>query len=355
MLRPDAQAIRVLCRSTITCDRSAQRQGLVCVTLVDNRGDCRRWSWRRFHSLVQIEVMSSFSIPYRSSKASPSVTRRARFESASVVSETVFREPGAELKGIVLGEFQGWREWSNVEVRRREAPHCIAPLIINFGSLFGIVDLENVQAEPRRVDTFLAGLHRSYSIVESSGHSCCIQVNFTPLGARRFFQVPMSSLSDSVVNLDDVFGDRAKRLVEALAELDDWDQRFDMLETLILQRIRSAKPPRGEVAWAFAELERSYGVVEIGELASEIGWSHKHLIAQFRDQIGQAPKLLARVLRFQRTIELLSKIPEPRWVDVACACGYFDQSHMIREFRELAGCTPHEYLGLQLPFGGISV
>jgi AraC-like DNA-binding protein len=59
-------------------------------------------------------------------------------------------------------------------------------------------------------------------------------------------------------------------------------------------------------------------------------------------------------LRFQRALERIDECDPPRWVDLAFQCGYFDQSHMIREFRELAGCTPEEYLGLQLACGGVS-
>jgi AraC-like DNA-binding protein len=298
--------------------------------------------------------MAAFSLPPLSAKATPAASRRARFEATGVISETVFRAPDPRLAGIVAGEYQGWRESSQGVVRRREVPICEIPLIINFGSSFGFVDPARPEAGPRTLDTFVAGMIDSFVIVESSGEACCIQVNFTPIGARLFFQLPLSELSNRTVGLDELYGDQAARVVGALAEAGDWERRFDLLEVLIARRIGSAKPQRAEIMSAWQLMQDTNGTLDIGGLAQDVGWSHKHLIAQFRDHLGAPPKLLGRVLRLQRAIKLIGQSNQPRWVELAFDCGYFDQSHLIREFRQLAGCTPEEYLGLQLPYGGVS-
>ena len=128
---------------------------------------------------------------------------------AGVVSETVFREPDPRLEGIVAGEYQGWSESSNQVVRRREVPICEIPFIINFGPNFGIVDPARPELGARRLGTFVAGVHDAFVIVESSGDSCCIQVNFTPIGARLFLQLPLSELSNMSVGLDELYGDQS--------------------------------------------------------------------------------------------------------------------------------------------------
>ena len=79
--------------------------------------------------------------------------------------------------------------------------------------------------------------------------------------------------------------------------------------------------------------------MRIGALAEAIGCSRKHLVSQFRAQVGLPPKSVARILRFERAEKLLSR-SGARPLEVALACGYFDQSHLIRDFRELAGATP---------------
>ena len=64
------------------------------------------------------------------------------------------------------------------------------------------------------------------------------------------------------------------------------------------------------------------------------------------------PKLIGRVLRFERVTERLAREGVARWTDVALDCGYYDQSHFNRDFREFAGITPSEYMASLLPGGG---
>jgi AraC-like DNA-binding protein len=104
--------------------------------------------------------------------------------------------------------------------------------------------------------------------------------------------------------------------------------------------------------WAMRELYRSGGTIGIGDLAAEIGWSRKRLIALFRDQVGQTPKTVARILRFNRVVRLLTADTAMGWAELAYDAGYYDQAHFNRDFRDFAGCTPSEYLSRQLPDGG---
>jgi AraC-like DNA-binding protein len=297
--------------------------------------------------------MSAFSLPRLTPKTEPARSRRVRIETTGVASESVVRAPEPRLAGIVAGEYQGWTESSTEVVRRREVPFSGFPFIINFGSPFRIMDSPR-QDRPQHLGTFVAGIHDSFVVVESQGHSCCIQVNFTPIGARLFFQLPLWELSNRSIAFDDLFGQQSLHIVETLAATNDWDRRFDLLEALIFKRMSEARPPRPEILGAWAEMQTAYGVVDITGLARKTGWSHKHLIAQFRDQVGAPPRRLGRILRFQRAIKRLGPGNQARWAALAIDCGYFDQSHMIREFREFAGCTPAEYVGLQLPYGGVS-
>jgi AraC-like DNA-binding protein len=279
---------------------------------------------------------------------------RTRIELSGVATETVSRAPHSRLDGMIAGNYQGWQESSNQIVRRREVPMCAIPFIVNFGATFRQIDPSRPTDPPRRLGSFVAGMYDSFVIIESQGDSCCVQINFTPIGARLFLQLPLWELSNQSIGLDDLFGDQASRVVEALAQARDWDRRFDLLEELIFRRIGSTKPIRPEIQWAWGQLQETTCPVSIGALAKELGWSHKHLIAQFRDHLGATPKRLARVLRFERTIQQIGACNPLRWAEIAFGRGYFDQSHMIREFRELAGCTPEEYIGLQLSHGGVS-
>ena len=87
-------------------------------------------------------------------------------------------------------------------------------------------------------------------------------------------------------------------------------------------------------------------------LAEELGWSHRRLIARFREQVGLPPKIMGRILRFDRVTQLLLDVEGPRLAEVAYECGYYDQAHLNRDFRDFAGTTPGDYLARRLPQGG---
>ena len=103
-----------------------------------------------------------------------------------------------------------------------------------------------------------------------------------------------------------------------------------------------------EVSWAWRELLREGGAIRVSELAAGTGWSERHLTSRFRAEIGLAPKAAARVIRFDRARKLLVRKltagGDYLLADLAADCGYFDQAHLAREFRALAGCPPSQWL-----------
>jgi transcriptional regulator GlxA family with amidase domain len=74
-------------------------------------------------------------------------------------------------------------------------------------------------------------------------------------------------------------------------------------------------------------------------------------VARFREQIGPSPKTAARLVRFQRAVALLGCDDGQRFAEIAQECGYYDQAHLNREFRELAGATPGAFVARLLPDG----
>ena len=268
--------------------------------------------------------------------------------------EMVRGAPHASLRSHVR-EYVGWFEHFAVPICRREVPTEEIPLIINFGSPVRLFDA----GDPSRwtdYGSFTTGAYDSYVLVGSTGPSGGIQVNLSILGARLFIGRPLRDLRNRAIELEDVFGRDARVLTMELYDAPTWEARFAILDRELASRMSAARAPSATVVWSWRRLVESGGRVSIGTLVSEVGFSQKHLIAQFREEIGLSPKTLARVLRFGRAVRIIKSGRGARLAEIALNCGYYDQAHFSRDFHAFAGVTPTELVRSQLPDGaGFSV
>jgi AraC-like DNA-binding protein len=291
--------------------------------------------------------------------------RVSRHESEIGWWKMVSESAAPRLRQHVLG-YCGYEEETVGFTRRRELPSGEVVLIVGFGP-----ELRTTypQLAPGRAAThrsFVAGLHDTHCFVETPGDQAGIQVNLTPLGAHLLLGLPMHELTNRVVDLDDLLDAEGELLVEQLHDAPDWQARFELLDRTLVRRLDAARPASPDVAWAWRRLVESAGRLPVGELCEEVGCSRKHMLRRFNEQIGVAPKTFARVLRFQRAVHMLGHRDGASWVDerelgagrrmswgeIALECGYFDQAHMNRDFRQFAGASPGELAASLLPDGG---
>jgi AraC-like DNA-binding protein len=196
-----------------------------------------------------------------------------------------------------------------------------------------------------RPPAFVRGADASAWVVEGDCAPSYLEVRLAPLGAYRLLGLPMDELSGQLVDLVDVLGAAGRRLAEQLRQTPSWRERFGLLDRFLLRRLAGGPRPSPEVAWAWERLVATGGALPIGRLAQEVGWSHRHLIASFRRQVGLRPKTAARLLRFDGVGRRLDQARgRPDWARVAAEAGYADQAHLVRDFRQFAGTTPTAFL-----------
>jgi AraC-like DNA-binding protein len=237
--------------------------------------------------------------------------------------------PAAPLAGRVTS-YYGFEEETPEPVRQREGPGADVVVILTFE--------EHWLIDGERHTSFVGGLYERQVTTEHPGRSLGMQVNLDPLAARALVGAPLHELANLTVPLDEIL--HAPFLVERLAGARDWDSRFALLDETLAPRLADARPS-GEVAWAWQRLRQTHGRIAIGELAAELGWSRKRIVARFRDEIGLPPKAVARLLRFEHARELAGTMS---WGELAFECGFSDQSHLIGEFRRVTGRTPETFL-----------
>jgi AraC-like DNA-binding protein len=164
----------------------------------------------------------------------------------------------------------------------------------------------------------------------------------SPRGAQLAFG-SAAAVAGKVADFTELLGMRGAALAGRLRDASSFEQRCAIFDAHLAWALLSGRERWSPaVAWAFDRLG-SDQAARIADLAGEIGWSRKHLHAQFVGHFGQSPKTLARLARFERALRLLEE-DSARLAAIAADAGYYDQSQFNREFRSLAGITPSAYL-----------
>lgn len=222
----------------------------------------------------------------------------------------------------------------------RAAPVTHPSLIINVGEPFRLLARENVRdAGSGAIGSLVRGLEDRPRQIAHGAASEFLRVRFTPFGAYRVLDLPMDELRNLVVRLEDLWGSAADDLTARIASTDDWAQRFELLETHLLDRADRGVDCAPEVVRGWHLLTASGGTMPVARLAAEVGWTAQHLARRFAHQIGAPPKTVGRVLRFRRAVGRIMTGTQSL-AEVAAACGYADQAHMTRDFRQLSGTLP---------------
>jgi AraC-like DNA-binding protein len=195
----------------------------------------------------------------------------------------------------------------------------------------------DVSCWPSRPPAIVSGPSGTYTRAEGPC-APAILVQMAPLGAYKLLGPAVSEIGGTMVGLEDIVGADARRLSEQVQSARTWDERGRLLDEFLLDRASRGPQPSPEVSRAWTLIARSGGRTTISGIARQVGWSHKHLITRFKQQIGVAPHLAARLLRLMMVWRHLDD--EQGWARIAAESGYADQAHLTREFRRFTGTTP---------------
>jgi AraC-like DNA-binding protein len=179
--------------------------------------------------------------------------------------------------------------------------------------------------------------------LEATGPCAVIGARFRPAAARAFVGGSMRRTCDRRMPLDEIAPGLAWGLADSLARMAT-EERVATLARWVGERITQAGV-RDDLAVtsAAALIEARGGRVDTAELLAGSGLGRRQLERRFGDQVGIGPALLATVLRFRRVFDVIEHGGPRPWTDAALEAGYFDQSHLIRDFRRFVGCTPSEF------------
>ena len=245
------------------------------------------------------------------------------------------------VPGLPLSEFVAllwyYRGDEIANTKERVLPTASVDLIIRLDS-------------GRTSDSGMHGPRTRSVVIRTSSRYELLGVHFKLGGALPFLRFPVGELQNIGVCLDDLWGERnAQRLLSELHDVSGAQRKFQVLEQWLTQLGRDRLQRHPAVTFAMrAFCSGSFG--SAADVAVKIGYSQRRFIELFRNEVGLRPKQFHRLYRFRSVIGAVQGKTQVDWTDIGLSAGYFDQAHLIHDFREFSDLTPAQYLKLRTPF-----
>jgi AraC-like DNA-binding protein len=194
---------------------------------------------------------------------------------------------------------------------------------------------------------WVSGVRTQPITIPSGKGSRMLIVAFKRGRAYPFYSLPMSELTDSVIEADDIFGNRIWNLREQLLACTYPDEMFALVEMFLMRQAGARLSPDVSsrcVEYAVSQILSQPNRLVFQQLSLQIGYSQKHFIDLFKQHVGIPPKQFMKIMRFQNAVSQIKQDTSVYWSEIAIRNGFYDQAHFIHEFRNFSGFTPGEYL-----------
>jgi len=177
--------------------------------------------------------------------------------------------------------------------------------------------------------------------IQLSGDHLIIQVCFRPGFLYQFLgKIPVREFHGKEIDAEDLSDQGMSILNEQLRETADYQMMIGLIESFLLKRLNSIKTELLPVDHAILLLRTSKTPLSLSWLADQACLSQRQFERNFMDRMGMSPKFYSRIARFDRAYKLKLQAPERDWLEIAYQCGYYDFSHLMRDFRQFAEVTP---------------
>jgi AraC-like DNA-binding protein len=235
----------------------------------------------------------------------------------------------------------------------RVLPDGCSEIIVHFGDPFRRLDEGGRAVSQKRA--LFAGQMERFVLLRPEGRVGMFGIRFEPGGVRPFVDVALHELTGKIVALQDVWHGAGPLFEERLQSATTDPERIAISEAFLASQMRGATV-RMDVRRAVQRVVAAQGLLSVDEVAQGLFGGRRNLERAFREYVGLSPKRLARIVRFQTVFQFFeSDVAEgavnANWVRAAIDCGYYDQSHLNRDFRQFAGLPPTHYTAASHPIG----
>jgi AraC-like DNA-binding protein len=235
--------------------------------------------------------------------------------------------------------------------RERILPSGRMQIVINLGSQAARLYSVNDGSRSRLIgnEPILCGAASSHQIIGLPPRDILVGIAFRPGGAQPFLQPSPKLVANGVAALYDVWSSDARRLRDRLLHISDEAKRLQALEDFLVEQRPKARRIHPAVAYAVRELENARAC-SVATVANDVGLSARRFISVFANHVGVTPKIFQRVSRFQRVAQSCRRGDAADWTALAFEHGYYDQAHLVRDFKAFSGLTPTAFLARRTVF-----
>jgi len=216
-------------------------------------------------------------------------------------------------------------------------------LSFDFGDLFTLHDANGQSKLHPRIHVIGSQTAGSGGYAHFKGRHNAFGIFLKPLALWQLFRIPPAVFANQNGDGKDLLGNGIDILWLRLAEKNSFEERIRVAEEYLLP-FASKALPRTSVMETAQHTYRRNGAVRVPNLANDCSLSLRQYERRFVTEIGFRPKLFARLIRFQAALDAKRKSPEGSWLNIAHHFGYFDQMHMVLDFKKLGGLAPSEVL-----------
>lgn len=193
---------------------------------------------------------------------------------------------------------------------------------------------------------WVSGMQKKFITISAEQNSEMFVVRFKPGGAYPFLHIPVNSIDDKVIPAESVLGKEIINIRYQIKSMLSPGEKFEYCKKWLLGIYDNYKCPDPHVTAVTSKIinDSQFFQTSLKELIHDGPYSHKHFLELFKKSVGLTPKYFHRITRFNEILNAIHKKERIFFSRISMECGYFDQSHFIKEFKHFSGFNPKEFI-----------
>ena len=260
-------------------------------------------------------------------------------------------EPGQELSTIIKCYWTLESPEEKTPEKQTIVPDGCMEMIFHYGDMYSqYLENGNKLIQPR---CFVFGQLTRPLEIEPTGETGIFSVRFHHNGFLPFATMPLKEMENKAVSLEKLFGEDGQIIEQKIIDAKSTAERINLIETFLLNRLKDYKTIDRIVKSTVETILTANGQLSIDELSKKMNINRRQLERKFSSAIGLSPKQLSKTIRLQATLHRLLNKKFTSLTALGYENEYYDQSHFIKDFKELTGYTPGEFYGNNLKMSSI--